>query len=141
MKALALALSLVLAPAPAAAQQPEKPPPSVAQLEAAVKRSPSDPKLHVALGLAYWEKNDYPRALIAFQRAVEVAPKSAEASGSSYYSQNDFRLHFGLGALTRAELVEIAWPSGVKERLANVPANQLHVCHESKGIVSSRNLR
>ena len=62
-------------------------------------------------------------------------------SGSSYYSQNDFRLHFGLGALTRAELVEIAWPSGVKERLVNVAANQLHVCHESKGIVSSRVLR
>ena len=61
-------------------------------------------------------------------------------SGSSYYSQNDFRLQFGLGALTRAD-VEIAWPSGVKERLANVPANHLHVCHESKGIVSSRELR
>ena len=37
--------------------------------------------------------------------------------------------------------VEIAWPSGVKERLANVAANQLHVCHESKGIVSSQELR
>ena len=62
-------------------------------------------------------------------------------SGSSYYSQNDFRLHFGLGERTLAELVEIAWPSGVKERLSNVAANELHVCHESKGIVSSRKLR
>ena len=54
MKVLALALILILASAgPAAAQQAEKPPPSVGQLEAAVKRSPSDPKLHVALGLAY----------------------------------------------------------------------------------------
>jgi tetratricopeptide (TPR) repeat protein len=80
MKVLALALILVLASAgPAAAQQAEKPSPSVGQLEAAVKRSPSDPKLHVALGLAYWLRNDYPRALIAFQRAVKVAPRSAEA--------------------------------------------------------------
>ena len=79
-KAFALALILVLASAgPAAAQQTEKPAPSVGQLEAAVKRRPSDPKLHVALGLAYWERNDYPRALMAFQRAVKVAPRSAEA--------------------------------------------------------------
>ena len=64
-KAFALALILVLASAgPAAAQQAEKPAPSVGQLEAAVKRRPSDPKLHVALGLAYWERNDYPRALV-----------------------------------------------------------------------------
>jgi tetratricopeptide (TPR) repeat protein len=80
MKALALTLLLVLASAgPAPAQQAEKPAPSVGQLEAAVKRRPSDPKLLVALGLAYWERNDYPRALMAFQRAVKVAPRSAEA--------------------------------------------------------------
>jgi tetratricopeptide (TPR) repeat protein len=80
MKAFALPLILVLASAgPAPGQQAEKPAPSVAQLEAAVKRRPSDPKLLVALGLAYWERNDYPRALTAFQRAVKVAPGSAEA--------------------------------------------------------------
>ena len=79
-KAFALALILGFPSAgPAAAQQAEKPAPSVSQLEAAVKRRPSDPKLHVALGLAYWERNDYPRALVAFQRAVKVAPRSAEA--------------------------------------------------------------
>jgi hypothetical protein len=59
-------------------------------------------------------------------------------SGSSYYSQSDFRLHFGLGQAEKANVVEIAWPSGVKERFTDVPANQLHVCEESKGIVSSR---
>ena len=80
MKAFALPLILVLASAGTAPGQPaEKPAPSVAQLEAAVKRRPSDPKLFVALGLAYWERNDYPRALTAFQRAVKVAPGSAEA--------------------------------------------------------------
>jgi hypothetical protein len=62
-------------------------------------------------------------------------------SGSSYYSQNDFRLHFGLGDRTTAETIELRWPSGVRETLQNVPANHLHVCHESKGIVSSRRLR
>ncbi len=62
-------------------------------------------------------------------------------SGSSYYSQNDLRLHFGLGRSARADTVEIAWPSGEKETLRNVPANHLIVCQETKGIVSRRSFR
>ncbi len=59
-------------------------------------------------------------------------------SGSSYYSQNDLRLHFGLGSATVAELIEISWPSGVKDALRDVAANQFLVVQESKGIVNSR---
>jgi hypothetical protein len=59
-------------------------------------------------------------------------------SGSSYYSHSDFRLHFGLGRAAKADLVEIAWPSGVKETLRDLPANRLVVVEETKGIVSSR---
>ena len=54
-------------------------PASVSQLEAAVRRDPGNPSAHVALGLAYWGRNEYPRALQAFRRAVEVGPRSAEA--------------------------------------------------------------
>jgi len=46
-------------------------------------------------------------------------------SGGSYISQNDFRLHFGLGQAARADLIEIRWPSGRMERLENVSANQI----------------
>ncbi len=59
-------------------------------------------------------------------------------SGSSYYSQNDFRLHFGLGPAATVELVELAWPSGLKESLRDLPANHLFIVEESKGIVSRR---
>ena len=59
-------------------------------------------------------------------------------SGSSYYSQSDFRLHFGLGRAAVVELVELAWPSGVKETVRDLPANHLIVVEESKGIVSRR---
>ena len=52
---------------------------SISQIEAALKRDPSNPKLHVALGLAYWDRNDYPHALESFQHAVKVGPASAEA--------------------------------------------------------------
>jgi hypothetical protein len=61
-------------------------------------------------------------------------------SGSSYYSHNDLRLHFGLGRATAVELLELAWPSGAKESLRDLAANQLHVCQEGKGVVRSEPL-
>jgi len=59
-------------------------------------------------------------------------------SGSSYYSQNDFRLHFGLARATKADSVEVAWPSGAKETFANLSVNQLYILEETKGILNSR---
>jgi enediyne biosynthesis protein E4 len=59
-------------------------------------------------------------------------------SGSSYYSQNDFRLHFGLGRATKADSVEVVWSSGLKESYTNLAANQLYVLQETKGIINSR---
>ena len=54
-------------------------------------------------------------------------------SGSSYYSQSDFRLHFGLGARGQGGRVELAWPSGVKETFKDLPANHLFVVQEAQG--------
>jgi enediyne biosynthesis protein E4 len=45
-------------------------------------------------------------------------------SGSSYYSQNSFTLHFGLGALTAIDAIEIHWPSGTVQHLAKTTADQ-----------------
>jgi enediyne biosynthesis protein E4 len=59
-------------------------------------------------------------------------------SGSSYYSQNDFRLHFGLGRASQVDRVEVSWPSGVKESFQNLPANHLFVLQETKGILERR---
>jgi hypothetical protein len=56
-------------------------------------------------------------------------------SGSGYYSQNDLRLHFGLGAAATVDLLEIAWPSGAKESFRDLEARQLVVIRESQGIV------
>jgi hypothetical protein len=58
----------------------------------------------------------------------------AVAAQNSYLSANDRRLHFGLGAETRADL-EIRWPSGGRERIAGVAADQLVVVREGSGIV------
>jgi len=42
--------------------------------------------------------------------------------GGSYMSANDSRLHFGLGALDRAEKVEVRWPSGKVDTWSSLPA-------------------
>jgi peptide methionine sulfoxide reductase MsrB len=52
---------------------------------------------------------------------------------SSFYSANDRRLHFGLGAAISAELM-IRWPSGATERITGVEADQLLVIHEGSGV-------
>ena len=59
------------------------------------------------------------------------------SSGSSYYSQNDLRLHFGLGAAREADAVEVRWPSGERERFAGVRGNRVVRIVEGEGIVDS----
>jgi hypothetical protein len=56
-------------------------------------------------------------------------------AGSSYLSQNDLRLHFGLGPAAQADVVEVRWPSGSVETLRNVTANQIITIREGQGIV------
>jgi len=62
-------------------------------------------------------------------------------SGSSYYSQNDFRLHFGLGSATKVDSVEIGWPSGLKESFKSLASNHLYVIQETKGILETKKFR
>jgi hypothetical protein len=46
-------------------------------------------------------------------------------SGTSYISQDDKRLHFGLGPAAQVDALEILWPDGSSTRLENVKANQI----------------
>jgi len=55
-------------------------------------------------------------------------------SGSSYLSQNDLRLHFGLGAADKMDSVEVSWPSGQTEVLRDVPADFIYTITEGKAI-------
>jgi hypothetical protein len=57
-------------------------------------------------------------------------------AGSSYLSQNDLRAHFGLGAATRVDRIEVVWPLGRTEAIADVAANQIVTIEEGKGIVA-----
>jgi hypothetical protein len=59
-------------------------------------------------------------------------------SGSSYLSQSELVLTFGLGTQTKADNVEIQWPSGQVDKLSNVNAGQTVTVEEGKGVVSNR---
>ncbi len=56
-------------------------------------------------------------------------------SGGSYYSQNDLRLHFGLGQAANVKTIEIRWPSGTVDTLNDIPANQIIHVKEGAGLV------
>jgi enediyne biosynthesis protein E4 len=55
-------------------------------------------------------------------------------SGSSYISQNDLRVHFGLGLASKIDAVEIRWPSGLVERFDNLAADAIHTLKEGSGV-------
>ena len=58
-------------------------------------------------------------------------------SGSSYLSQSELVLTFGLGSLPKADGIEIQWPSGQIDKLSNVNAGQTITVEEGKGIAAS----
>jgi len=59
-------------------------------------------------------------------------------SGGSYISQNDLRVHFGLGKAPRIDLLEIHWPSGVVDKLENLAADRFLTVREGKGAIDAK---
>jgi enediyne biosynthesis protein E4 len=56
-------------------------------------------------------------------------------SGSSYASQSELALTFGLGDDTRVSQIEIVWPSGKTQRFSDVASNQMVEIDEERGLV------
>jgi len=59
-------------------------------------------------------------------------------SGGSYLSQNDLRIHFGLGSHTRVEKIEVQWPDGKKDTFNDLEADRFYSMREGEGIISSQ---
>jgi len=64
----------------------------------------------------------------------------AVMASSGYLSSGDRRLHFGLGEAATADL-EIAWPSGSREQLKGVHADQLITVKEGGGVIKQERFR
>jgi hypothetical protein len=69
--------------------------------------------------------------------AGKLVQESEVLSGGSYLSQNDLRIHFGLGSHDHVDRVEILWPTGKKETIPNLAADRFYKVKEGKGIVSA----
>lgn len=67
-------------------------------------------------------------------KAGTLVQFSEVRGGASYLSQNDLRLHFGLGTNDRMSEVTIRWPNGETEVLRDVPADFIYTVVEGTGI-------
>ena len=74
------------------------------------------------------------RVLVHYGGKVQA---QAVLSQSSFYSCNDPRLHFGLGASNTVD-IDVFWPNGLHEKFKAVSANQLVTLREGSGIVPSK---
>jgi enediyne biosynthesis protein E4 len=63
----------------------------------------------------------------------EVEQWQEVRGGGSYLSQNDFRVHFGLGATTRVDRLEVRWPNGLDESWDQLDADRFHTLKEGSG--------
>ena len=59
-------------------------------------------------------------------------------TGSSFASQSELPLTFGLGKADKVASIEVAWPSGRVDKLQDVNANQAITIQESKGIIATQ---
>lgn len=66
--------------------------------------------------------------------ASDLVLTSTVLSQSSYLSQNDFRLHFGLGQEERIDKFIVVWPSGEREEFPGTSSNQRHLLVEGTGV-------
>jgi hypothetical protein len=64
----------------------------------------------------------------------DLVQMSEVRGGGSYLSQNDLRLHFGLGGNTRISAAEISWPSGQRDTLHDLAADFIYTIEEGSGI-------
>ena len=59
-------------------------------------------------------------------------------SGGSYLSQNDLRLHFGLGSHLRVDKAEVLWPDGTTETLPDLAAERFYTVRQGSGVIASK---
>src|SRR5215469_8116922 len=62
-------------------------------------------------------------------------------SGGSYLSQNDIRVHFGLGPSTKIDSLEIRWPSGATDTVKDLLVDKFYSVLEGQGIVPPEKVR
>src|SRR6266852_58246 len=74
----------------------------------------------------------------AFLTANGTTQRNDVISGGSYISNNDMRLHFGIGKAKQVDKLEIRWPDGTKENVSLPGINRVFTIVEGKGVSSEQ---
>jgi hypothetical protein len=77
----------------------------------------------------------------AYLTAGGIRQRGDVLSGGSFASNNDPRLHFGLGTSTKVEGLEVHWPDGAHEKILVPSINRYFTIQEGKGIISVKPAR
>jgi hypothetical protein len=78
------------------------------------------------------------RSAIGARVTVHVAGRRSideVRSGGSFCSHHDLRIHVGLGARSRADRIDVMWPSGASDVVTGLDADQLVVIQEGSGVI------
>jgi len=82
------------------------------------------------------QKYRSPRDAIGARITMKAGPRlfvDEVRSGSSYDSNNDMRVHFGLGSATKLDSIHVRWPSGLLEKFDNLAVDRIHTLKEGSG--------
>jgi hypothetical protein len=74
---------------------------------------------------------------VAFCQTGDVRQRGEVASGRSYLSQSDLRIHFGLGTAERVDKLEIQWPNGSQESLTLPAVDRFFTIVQGKGLLTT----
>jgi hypothetical protein len=78
------------------------------------------------------------RAVLRTDKRTQMREVQA---GASYLSQNDLRLHFGLGENEKIENLEVRWSDGSSENISNILSNRILIVTKNKGVTKISNFR
>jgi hypothetical protein len=95
----------------------------------------------VTLSLAQQRSNSFSVGARAILRTNKRTMMRNVEAGSSYLSQNDFRLHFGLGSDEKIESLEIRWSDGETEKVSGVLPGKISTIVKGKAITAAENYR
>ena len=107
-----------------------------------VLHNPGSPGMHwVSFELAGTKSNRLALGARVTIHAGGQTQTEEVRSGGSYLSQSDLRIHFGLGAATKIDSVEIRWPSGHTDAMRDLAAGRFYAVLEGAGIVDPARIR
>ncbi|HEX3373615.1 MAG TPA: CRTAC1 family protein [Edaphobacter sp.] len=105
-------------------------------------RNPGLPSNHwISFELAGTKSNRMALGARVTIRSGGMTQTDEVRSGGSYLSQNDVRLHFGLGSATRIDSAVVRWPSGQEDTLGVLAADHFYGVKEGKGVTDLKEIR